>query len=639
MYSYKEDYMKLYKVISQIVFLIIAYSSLSAQRDIPQVDFPRVDSSNCQCPVPPNPTVLKKGYAFISRANGLFYMENLKTYIQDSVIITGSDSVTFEEDTVCIINMGMEYCVSIDSVYILDSSFCYIVLADTTCIPWSNAGINLYISDGSLTGNRTLTQNSHWLNFGPGLLYLNSASTRVGIGTTSPSAPFKLSVAGPIYSNQGTSNTFISGGNSTLTGSGNTAVGSDVAQFMTTAFANSLYGLQSGQFITTGLRNTASGYTSLHSLTTGSDNVAIGYRSLYSAISTDNNIAIGAAAGENNTGADNVFIGYRSGRNITGSGNILLGSQSGMSLTALSNQLRIDNSDNASSLISADFNMDTVRINGSLMIRNALKDKDGDAGTSGQVLKSTVTGIDWATATDLNGLFTASNSNSSVIPSTFIAKVTNSLQFLGNSTSVLINLHGATGSSQAYHYYTNSTTGSTNTDGLKVGVDGSEQGIVINRENTPLILGTDDNQMMEFKSNNGGSVLFPSVTVATPLVVSSGIFNSAHTTLNGQDTLQRVFSIVNLATNGPDTNYLPTIISDWPNTGLGIESCTLWQTGVGQEYTISNFRTNAVVLMASIVGVDDIIDGGASISIPAGESIIVRAVRLVSNVGYWFSYN
>lgn len=45
---------------------------------------------------------------------------------------------------------------------------------------------NIYNTDGTLTANRTVDQNGNFLNFGPGLLYLDPGSSNVGIHTTSP---------------------------------------------------------------------------------------------------------------------------------------------------------------------------------------------------------------------------------------------------------------------------------------------------------------------------------------------------------------------------------------------------------------------------------------------------------------------
>lgn len=77
----------------------------------------------------------------------------------------GGDSTTFIGDSVCIVNMGVETCISLDSVYFTDTSFCYIQLPDTTCIDWNASNGNIYSISGALTGNRTLQQGSYFLKF------------------------------------------------------------------------------------------------------------------------------------------------------------------------------------------------------------------------------------------------------------------------------------------------------------------------------------------------------------------------------------------------------------------------------------------------------------------------------------------
>lgn len=77
----------------------------------------------------------------------------------------GGDSTTFVGDSVCIVNMGTETCVSLDSVYFTDTSFCYIQLPDTICIDWNSSNGNIYNISGALTGNRTLQQGNYYLKF------------------------------------------------------------------------------------------------------------------------------------------------------------------------------------------------------------------------------------------------------------------------------------------------------------------------------------------------------------------------------------------------------------------------------------------------------------------------------------------
>jgi hypothetical protein len=73
-----------------------------------------------------------------------------------------------------------------------------------------------------------------------------------------------------------------------------------------------------------------------------------------------------------------VFIGFQAGYSETGS-----------------DKLYIENTDSSTPLIGGDFSTDDVIINGNLEITGTFKDKDGDAGSAGQILSSTGTGTDW----------------------------------------------------------------------------------------------------------------------------------------------------------------------------------------------------------------------------------------------------
>jgi len=78
---------------------------------------------------------------------------------------SGADSTEFTPDSVCIIDMGIETCISLDSIYFTDTSLCYIQLPDTTCISWNSSGGNIYTISGGLTGHRTLQQGNYSLTF------------------------------------------------------------------------------------------------------------------------------------------------------------------------------------------------------------------------------------------------------------------------------------------------------------------------------------------------------------------------------------------------------------------------------------------------------------------------------------------
>jgi hypothetical protein len=84
------------------------------------------------------------------------------------------------------------------------------------------------------------------------------------------------------------------------------------------------------------------------------------------------------------------------------SGDIFLGFKAGYNEIG-SNKLYIENSDSSSPLIYGEFDNDKIVINGEFQATGITRDSGGDAGTSGQVLSSTVTGTDWVDAISGDG--------------------------------------------------------------------------------------------------------------------------------------------------------------------------------------------------------------------------------------------
>jgi hypothetical protein len=101
-----------------------------------------------------------------------------------------------------------------------------------------------------------------------------------------------------VTTTSGNWNAFINGGNTTLTGVRNIAIGSN----------------QTLSAITTGESNLALGSVSGFKTTTGSDNVYLGYLSGYENATGSNNMFIGAQSGYSTTGSDNVYVGGNAGR-------------------------------------------------------------------------------------------------------------------------------------------------------------------------------------------------------------------------------------------------------------------------------------------------------------------------------------
>jgi hypothetical protein len=255
---------------------------------------------------------------------------------------------------------------------------------------------NIYNTDGSLTGARTLTLNSNPLTI------VGTSSTRfhangnVGIGTTID-AGYKLDVVGSdarineitvgrgggsgagntaigknaLQSNLiGTNNTAV--GNNALIlnqGTGNTAVGNGALLDNVTGVANTAVGVTAlssntannntavGGYAlylnTTGGQNTAIGTNASESNTTGINNVAIGYIALASNTTTSQNVAVGHSSLRNNIAGSNTALGFGAGynggtnANTTGTNNIFIGTNAiGVSATD-SNRTWIGNASTA----------------------------------------------------------------------------------------------------------------------------------------------------------------------------------------------------------------------------------------------------------------------------------------------------
>lgn len=277
-----------------------------------------------------------------------------------------------------------------------------------------------------------------WTDGGPNV-YLTTSTDKVGIGDDSPT--YKLDVAGKIGINdtqvlylpdqtnftgtlilgdgggslshssgeEGHTNTAVGIGalNANTTGHGNTASGAWALQSNTTGYQNTASGREALHHNTTGLNNTASGYVALYSNTTGSYNTASGGGALSSNTEGNYNTGIGYSADNNNqAGSSNTIIGYEAGKGTSlhnKSGNVFIGYQAGYNETG-SNKLYIENSNASTPLIGGDFSTDDVTINGNLEVTGAFKDKDGEPGSAGQILSSTVTGTDWIASPSADNL-------------------------------------------------------------------------------------------------------------------------------------------------------------------------------------------------------------------------------------------
>lgn len=251
------------------------------------------------------------------------------------------------------------------------------------------------------TDNNTITFDS--------AMYWNPSTNMIGFNTTNPQRT--IDVVGRVRFEQGNDNVFISGGNTTLTGNSNVAIGENSLTSITTGNQNYAAGISALPALTTGSSNFAMGYQSQQLNQTGSANVAVGNQSLYSNVSGIRSVAVGEEAlalstasfntgvgfyslqktttgelntgigyfsGYNNTtgnnnvavgfysggiGSNNTAVGYNSGRNNTGSSNVFLGYEAGNFTSTFDNRLYIDNSATTAPLIGGDFSTNRLGVN------------------------------------------------------------------------------------------------------------------------------------------------------------------------------------------------------------------------------------------------------------------------------------
>jgi hypothetical protein len=189
---------------------------------------------------------------------------------------------------------------------------------------------------------------------GNSLIYDNG--TNVGVGTTTPGST--LDVNGTINAVTGYNlggNAFSFGsftnanaffgfaGNSTMTGTSNTASGLSALQANTTGDWNTGVGGGALEENTEGHSNAAVGLLAVYQNTTGNYNAAIGNRSLEDNTTGGSNAAVGyQALYENTTGGNNTGIGIFSGQTIdassvTGSNNTTLGTGTALGTGSINN--------------------------------------------------------------------------------------------------------------------------------------------------------------------------------------------------------------------------------------------------------------------------------------------------------------
>ena len=152
------------------------------------------------------------------------------------------------------------------------------------------------------------TQGTHTATYLAGTVY---ATGNLNLPATTAGAGIVYSGGSTLIHAYGNDNFFAgsSAGNLTLTGSGNTGVGSQVLPNDTTGVYNTANGVKSLYYNTVGTGNTAGGYQALYNTVNGHYNTAVGISALQQNTNGSHNIALGDSAGLNVTGNNNIDIG------------------------------------------------------------------------------------------------------------------------------------------------------------------------------------------------------------------------------------------------------------------------------------------------------------------------------------------
>lgn len=197
----------------------------------------------------------------------------------------------------------------------------------TACNGLTKNGTNVVLG-GALTGNTSIT-GAYTLNLCSGAKLNTTCGYQIS-GTTI------FDVSRKSLSNI---NIGQSAGNSTGTGTNNTAIGFEALRDNTTGSNNIVNGHEAHQKNTIGCNNIAISQKALQNNISGCNNIAIGHEALYSNQIGSNNIGLGC------------FAGYS---NVNGSGSTFIGTCAGFSETT-SNKLYLANTDTNRPLIYGEF--------------------------------------------------------------------------------------------------------------------------------------------------------------------------------------------------------------------------------------------------------------------------------------------
>ena len=225
--------------------------------------------------------------------------------------------------------------------------------------PITSSGTITFNLPTASASNRGALSTSDWSTFNSkvgGSGTTNQFAYFSGSNTLTSSSVFSFNTHG-VTLQKGTWNTFINGGNNTLSGTANISVGSNTTMAALTSGSNNVsLGNAAGQSLTTGSGNFNLGYLAGASNSTSSNNVFLGSEAGYQ-ITGEHNCFIGSNAGRDGTatsytvgigtlagysgGSSNVDIGYYSGFNSTGSYNVRLGRQAGQQASSSNGNIYI----------------------------------------------------------------------------------------------------------------------------------------------------------------------------------------------------------------------------------------------------------------------------------------------------------
>ncbi|MCK5602316.1 hypothetical protein KAR91_10615 [Candidatus Pacearchaeota archaeon] len=253
-------------------------------------------------------------------------------------------------------------------------------------------------------------------------------------------------------------NVFIgqNAGRDNTTGAANVFIGANAGQASVNDNNSTIVGYNALSGAVTGHSNTALGNNTLAATTSGDSNVAVGYLALQANTDGKNNIAVGRnTLGASLGGDDNLGIGRQAGGSLTsGSRNLFIGYLAGSAETSTSDKLYIANSATTTPLIYGDFSTAALTVNGTLDVTSDL----------------------------------------TVDTDTFHVDATNGLVGIGTTSPNYLLTVYEDSSLANYMQFINSTTGVASTNGLLIGIDDNEEGLINLQEDklfTIAVNGTD----------------------------------------------------------------------------------------------------------------------------------------------------